>query len=76
MIAAVSFVVGIVRGTQVLLGAAARALGYDLPTRRAVWISYLLVGAVFLVVGSVALAMANRRAIGATTEPDEIEEQQ
>jgi hypothetical protein len=76
VIAAVSFVVGIVRGTQVLLRAAASALGYEMPHSRAVWLSYLIVGAIFLAVGIVLWRMANRRAVGATSEPVEIEEQQ
>jgi hypothetical protein len=78
VIALVSFVVGIVRGTQVLLGAAARALGYELPHSRAVWLSYLIVGAIFLALGIGLWYMANRRAVGATTattDSVEIEEQ-
>jgi hypothetical protein len=76
VISLVSFVVGIVRGTQVLLGAAVRLAGGELAHARAVWISYLLVGAIFLFVGIVLWSTANRRAIGATTNPiDEIEEQ-
>jgi hypothetical protein len=76
VIAAVSFVVGIVRGTQVLLGAAVRLAGGELSHARAVWISYLLVGSLFLFAGIVLWATANRRAIGATTNPIDDEEQQ
>ena len=71
-IAGVSLLVGVVRVTQVAIVNIGDMVGREVPHSRAVWISYLLVGAVFTVLGTVLWRMANRRA--SSPEPVEVEE--
>ncbi len=57
LVGSISLVIALVRGTQVFLE---HIVGVS--TQTAVWASYLLVGALFVVVGGVLWRVANRKA--------------
>lgn len=63
LIGCVTFVIGLTRAFQVGLTKGVSAAGGEISHAQAVWISYLLVGALFIVVGGFLWRAANRRAV-------------
>ncbi len=66
--ALISLVVGLLRFVQVTLVNLADSAGWELSHARAVWISYLFVGMVFVGVGSLIWHQANRQAARTVTD--------
>lgn len=58
-----SLVIALVRLTQIGLEAAAEAAGREISRATAVWLSYLIVGCLFVAVGAVLWRLANRKAV-------------
>jgi hypothetical protein len=63
VVAATTFVVFLVRITQVGVASIADLAGYEMEHAQAVYISYLVVGAVLTFAGGIFWRMANRRAM-------------
>lgn len=68
LIGLTSVTIGLVRAVQVGLASLADALGYEMEHKQAVYLSYLIVGALFTVAGGYLWRLANRRAVQAGLE--------
>jgi hypothetical protein len=63
VIGLVMLIIGLLRATQRGLVGISDLLGYEMPHEQAVYLSYFIIGAVFLVLGAVLWRAANRRAL-------------
>lgn len=62
MVGLVSLLIGLLRGSQVGLVNIADAVGVEVSHARSVWISYLVMGTIFVAAGSFIWHLANRQA--------------
>jgi hypothetical protein len=71
IIAFTALFIGLIRITHVGLVSVADLFGYDMPHEQAVYLSYLIVGALSLIVGGALWRLANRRAVQVGLEEEQ-----